>query len=87
MIDETMNEARFILWDPKDGEPYRNQDTGEITSSGILGEINLGNVYLMTYASYPGNVRPKDLAVNERIQRVKFSLSRRVGYYDVWRVR
>lgn len=77
---------KFIIWDFKrDGHPQRN-DTGEFVSGGVFGFIDEDNVYLTTYAQYPGERRPKDLMVGERIQNVKFNLSGEKGVYDIWRV-
>ncbi len=76
---------RFILWDPSDGDPRRG-DNSEWLTSGLLGVIDEGNVYLTVYPKYPDARRPGDLAVNERIQGVEYSLSGSKGSYDVYRI-
>jgi hypothetical protein len=87
-------EKRFILWDRKDGEFPRRSDVevdehmaNLIISEGVLGWITEDNVYLTTYANYPGVERPRDLAVGCRISNVQYSLSGSKGVYDLYRVR
>jgi len=77
---------RFILWDPKDGEPRRNDD-GDIDSDGLTGLIGEDNVYLTTYASYREGLRNnhKGLKVGEYAI-ATFSLSGTKGTYQIWRV-
>ncbi len=76
----------FILWDPKDGEPPRNED-GSYLTSGCIGVIPADNVYFRAYAVYPGRKRPGDLEhVGDRICGVKYSLSGEKGVYDIHRV-
>ena len=79
-------EDRFVLWDKKDGFAPRTDDDGNITSDGVLGRVDEWNVYLSTYAQYPGDKRPHQLEVGERIENVTFSLSGSKGTYDVYRV-
>lgn len=81
-----MDNARFILWDPKDGDP-RHDEEGSITSAGLVGPIGADNAFLAAYAAYPDARRPRDLQVGERIRGVRYSLSGSVGSYDVHRVR
>ena len=77
---------KFILWDRKDGHRPRLDDDGNVDSDGILGRIGSDNVYLTTYARYPGNMRPNDLEVGAAIRSVSFSLSGSSGSYDIYRV-
>ena len=80
-------EERFILWDKKDSHAPRTADDGNITSDGVLGRVDEWNVYLTTYARYPGEKRHHQLEVGERIENVTFSLSGSTGIYDIYRVR
>lgn len=83
-------EKKFILWDPRDGLPrYGDWELGEgdkIVSDGVLGRVKEDNAYLKIYAEYPGEMRPKDLEVNEPIVGVVFRLSGEKGVYDIYRV-
>jgi hypothetical protein len=82
----TENKA-FILWDPKDGDPPRDEGGG-FRTSGAVGEIGQDNVYLRAHAQFPSLTRPEDLEyVGARIQGVTFRLSGEKGTYDVYRVR
>ena len=76
---------RYIIWDPKDGVPTRD-DSGNITTSGLLGRLTAGNVYLRSYAALPDGRQVADLAVGDVIRGAKFHLSRERGTYDIWRV-
>jgi len=76
---------RFILWDQDRGAPSRDH-SGEYLTSGAVGVIDAGNVYLTTYAKYPDERRPKDLAVHERICGVEYSMSWTHGVYDIIRI-
>jgi hypothetical protein len=73
---ENENDKRFIIWDPSDGNPRREED-GAFISDGATGRIGMDNVYLTTYPKYRDGEekRPKDLEVGERIQGVIYSLS------------
>lgn len=78
--------SKYILWDPKDGDPTRYGD-GQIVSSGLMGEITADNVYLSLYAVYPAD-QPciHSLAVGECIRGVQYNLSGSKGVYDIYRV-
>ena len=79
------SEKRFILWDPKDGEP-RKQD-GEFISDGVLGRVGLDNAYIRIYPEFPeGTNRPENLEVGESILEVTYRLSGSKGTYDIYRV-
>lgn len=78
---------KFILWDPRDNyRPSTDEEGNEIVSDGVLGRLSSDNVYLTTYAQYPGDKRPDDLRVGEYIKGVHFRLSGEHGVYDVYRV-
>jgi len=83
-------QKKFIIWDPKDGLPrYGDWECGDgdkIISDGVLGRVTEDNVYLTTYAEYPGDMRPKDLETTESIIGVVFRLSGERGVYDIYRV-
>jgi len=79
-------EKKFIIWDPRDGNPVNN-DNGKIESSGLIGRVGSDNVSLSTYAEYPGDKRPRDLDLYEGIKGVGFSLSGSHGTYDIYRVK
>lgn len=74
---------RFILWDTRRDGELRYPDAN---TDGVLGRLSLENVYISTYAEYPADKRPEDLAVGERIEDVVFRLSGDRGYYDMYRV-
>ena len=85
---------KYILWDPRDGDPRRAED-GEFISDGLIGRIGPDNVYLTTYADWPSVVLGggtkawldyRDLEVGQRIRNVVYRLSGQKGVYDVWRV-
>lgn len=78
-------EAKFILWDPADGQVPLD-DEGRINTSGILGRLTTNNIYLQGYAQYPDHRRPESLEVNEAIHNVVFALSGECGAYSVIRV-
>lgn len=81
------SEMKFIVWDPKDGRPNRDDD-GNINSSGLMGPTTLDNVYLSTYGAKPdGSKEYQDLEVGECVRGVKFSLSGSKGIYDIYRVK
>jgi len=83
MSDVHPNDRRYILWNSKrDGKPRYPDET----TDGVLGRLSHNNVYLSTYACYPDDRRPSDLAVGQCIENVRFSLSGEVGYYDIYRV-
>jgi len=82
-----MKQRRFILWDCKDNyRPMTDEEGNQIISDGVLGRLSLDNVYLTTYARYPGELRPADLEVGECIKAVGFHLSGEHGVYDIYRV-
>jgi len=68
-------EARFVLVDP--GADATN-------TSGRIGIIGLGNVYLCAYADYRDHPHPSTLRVGQRTQ-ATFRLGG-VGTYDIVRV-
>jgi len=76
---------RFILCNSDGGEPRRDEN-GNYLTSGAVGAIDEANVYLTTYAKYPDERRPKDLAVHERICGVEYSMSWTHGVYDIIRI-
>lgn len=81
-----MNQKKFIIWDPKDGDPRRN-DSGEFISDGIIGRVGIHNAYMEIYAEFPEDAKPlKDLEVGEAVRNVKYSLSGTSGIYDIYRV-
>lgn len=85
-----MEERRFIIWDPRDGNGYaRWDDAGnKIISDGVLGRIGIDNVYLTAYPEWPEleTRRPRDLGLNGIICGVKYRLSGESGEYDIIRV-
>jgi hypothetical protein len=79
-------EKQFIIWDPKDGRPSR--DDGRIVSDGCIGRIGLDNVYLTAYgAREHGSKTYDELEVGESVLNVTFRLSGQKGVYDIYRVR
>ncbi len=79
-----MGRMFFIIWDPRDGEPQR--DNGVITSDGIIGRVTEENVYIKAYASISeGEKRPEDLEVGAHTY-AEFSLSGSKGLYRIYRV-
>lgn len=82
-----MKDRRFIIWNPKEGSSPTYDERGNITSSGLIGWLDVESVSLTTYAQYPDLRRPEHLEVNESIKGVKYSLSGSVGYYDIYRVK
>jgi len=79
-------ERKYILWDPRDGDPRRTED-GAFISDGIIGRITLDNVYLGVYAQWPDDAPSvQSLEVGQRIENVRYSLSGSSGSYDVYRV-
>lgn len=76
---------RFILWDPRDGEPRRNDD-GTYATGGILGRIGPENPYLTAYAAVlPGEPLPQDLEIGQ-FTVARYSLSGSSGVYQIHRV-
>ena len=86
MTSPTASEPLFIIWDPRDGDP-RREESGEFISNGILGRLTEGNAYLTAYPTYPDARRPVDLEVGGCIRGVRWQLSGQSGYYDIYRVR
>jgi len=80
-----MKAKRFIIWDPRDGGPRRDED-GEIISDGLIGRVGTDNVYIKVYASYTSEPRIWDLEVGQHTPGVIFNLSGQRGVYDVYRV-
>lgn len=77
----------FILWDRKDGPNPPRDEAGEILTSGVLGRLGRGNVYLTTYGARPDGSKTYDeLELGEAVRNVRFSLSGSSGEYDVYRV-
>ena len=79
---------RYIIWDPKEGEPWRGQD-GEFLTSGCLGAMTADSVYLRVYAMWPEGWSWDDLVkleVGGRISGVTYNLSGSRGTYDIYRV-
>ena len=83
----TPTRKRFILWDPQDGNP-RREEGGAFISDGIVGRVDENNVYLTTYGRFPeGEARsPGDLSVGQSICGVRYSQSGSAGTYDIYRV-
>jgi len=83
--DIPLSDRRFIVWDPKEGEPMRSEDGGYL-SSGCMGVIpgSKDNPYLSYYGVWDGR-SPEDLGVHERC-RVTYSLSGSRGDYVVIRI-
>jgi hypothetical protein len=77
---------KFILWDKRDNYRPRQDDDGNITSDGVIGRVDIDNVYIRVYAEYPGAMQPKNLEVGQCISNVVFRLSGERGIYDVYRV-
>ncbi len=81
--------ARFIIWDHRrDGEP-RTDDQGNITSDGLIGRIDDGNVYIRGYAVYAeGTVLENGVPVLNvgGFVVATFSLSGTKGTYRIYRV-
>jgi hypothetical protein len=84
------DEPRYIIWDPRDGEPRTDGD-GEITSDGVIGRIGRDNVYLRGYAKYADGTEygPDGAPVLEpgQFAVAEFGLSGSKGTYRVYRVR
>jgi hypothetical protein len=84
----TMEKAKFILWDPKDGEP-RTDEAGVITSDGIIGRVGRDNVYVRTYPVYDDVERDIEGNVSLEVGGfavATFNLSGSKGRYRVYRV-
>lgn len=83
---ESKTEPKYIVWDPKDGEPLRGDD-GSFASGGLIGEVGRDNVYVNTYAAY--DEMERDLAGLEvgQFSVATFSLGGSKGRYRVYRVR
>lgn len=84
--DIPLSDRRFIVWDPKDGEPRRTEDGGYL-SSGCMGVIpgSSENPYLSSYGIWTDGRSPKDLGVHERCK-VTYSLSGSKGDYVLIRI-
>jgi hypothetical protein len=79
-------EKQFIIWDPKDGRPFR--EDGGIISDGCIGRIGLDNAYLTAYGERERGSKPyNELEVGESVLNVTFRLSGQKGVYDIYRVR
>jgi len=79
-------ERKYILWDPRDGDP-RRADNGAFISDGIIGRVTLDNVYIGVYAQWPdGAPSVQSLEVGQCIKGVRYGLSGSSGSYDVYRV-
>jgi hypothetical protein len=74
---------RYILVDP--GERVRFDDDGEPATSGALGVIEEGNVYLTAYGKHLSGPKVSELAVGQRAL-VAYNLSGSKGTYEVLRV-
>ena len=85
-----MKDKKFIIWDSSDGAVrYGNtesDDAEKIISDGLTGRLSEDNVYLTTYAGYPGALTHTSLEVGECIKGVRFTLSGENALYDVYRV-
>lgn len=75
---------RFILWDPKDGEVPRG-GSGEYLTTGLVGVLTPGSLYLGGYPVYLDGRTYADLDVHERC-RARYSLSGSSGEYLVVRI-
>lgn len=84
--DIPMSDRRFIIWDPKYGEPMRSEDGGYL-SSGCMGVIpgSTENPYLSSYGTWTEGRKPEDLGIHERC-RVTYNLSGSKGDYLVIRI-
>lgn len=78
--------SKFIIWDRRDNYKPRQDADGTIISDGVLGRLDADNVYLRTYACWPDDRRPADLAVGDCIEGVIYRLSGERGTYDIYRV-
>ena len=83
MKSKQQKDKLFILWNRARDGVLRYPDK---QTDGVLGRLTADNVYLTAYAKYPGDKRPKDLAVGERIENVEYRLSGEFGVYDIYRV-
>ena len=73
---DTTIEPCFVVVDPA---------ASAENTSGHMGTLTLGNVYLSTYADYSGHPHPSTLARGQRTQ-ATFRLSGEKGTYDIVRV-
>lgn len=79
---------RFIIWDPREGDPPRTSD-GDFNTSGLIGWLEINNVYLRTYAVWPDGFSAdslKALGVGQCVRGVMWRLGDTKGTYDVYRV-
>lgn len=74
---------KYILWDPKDGEPRRDED-GAFLTDGLIGRIGPDNVYLTAYAKVL-RTPIAELHVGG-VTEAEFSLSGSKGTYRIYRV-
>ena len=83
-----MSDPKYIIWDPKDGEPRRDEDG--ITSDGLIGRVGRDNAYVRIYAAFAeGTPRAPDGGVALEVGQfaaATFSLSGSKGTYHVYRV-
>jgi hypothetical protein len=91
MSEPSDDGQRFILWDFSDGIPRIDEETGEITSDGIIGRVPRTNVYIKTYAEYDKGAKFDfngllELEVGEYVWAL-FSLSGSKKRYQIFRVR
>lgn len=92
-------EKKFIIWDAKDGRPSQN-DSGEITSEGIVGIVGEENAFLSIYAQWAVDKFGAISTIRDGVRKfpathrelgvgdftwAKFSLSGSKGVYQVWR--
>ena len=80
---------QFILWDPRDGEPRRDED-GTFLTDGLIGRIGPNNPYVRGYAAYHEGTcflldGVPDLDVGA-FAVATFSLSGSKGIYRVYRI-
>jgi hypothetical protein len=76
---------RYIIWDPRDGEPQTGDD-GEIISAGVMGVLEPKSVYITVYPNYRDDRLPNTLEVGA-FSVAEFSLSGTRGVYRIYRVR
>jgi hypothetical protein len=69
---------QFILWDPRQGAV-------DLTSGGVIGILERGNVYLTAYAEVLD--APIDTLAIGQYTTARFRLSGTTGVYQIWRVK